>query len=227
MKRVAVLISGSGTNLQALLDWQQQRGKACQYEIIGVLSNKADAYGLTRAEQVGVSTAVIAHGDFPDRESFDARLVETLETWQPDVVVLAGFMRILTPVFTDHFLGRAINIHPSLLPKYKGLNTHQRALAAGDHEHGVSIHYVTSDLDGGPIIAQQRVPIEQGDTADTLQQKVHGQEHRLYPRVVEAMARGYIDYCPPHACLQGSPLNPPLDVEQLNEILGLDPAKPV
>ncbi len=226
MKRVAVLISGSGSNLQALLDWQHRRSEACQYEIIGVLSNRVDAYGLTRAEKAGVATCVIDHRAFPDREAFDARLVETLDAWRPDIVVLAGFMRILTPVFTDHFLGRAINIHPSLLPKYRGLNTHQRALAAGDTEHGLSIHYVTSELDGGPIIAQQAVPIETDDTPETLQQKVHAQEHRLYPRVVEAWEKGYIHYCAPHACLDDTPITHPLNREQLDAILGLDTDEP-
>lgn len=226
MKRVAVLISGSGSNLQALLDWQRHRGPACDYEIVGVLSNKADAYGLVRAAQAHVPTAVVSHQDFEDRESFDTQLVDTIEVWRPEIVVLAGFMRILTPVFTDHFLGRAVNIHPSLLPKYKGLNTHQRALEAGDTEHGVSIHYVTSELDGGPIIAQQSVPITPEDTPETLQQKVHQQEHRLYPRVVEAMAKDLITYCEPHACLQDQPLTQPLNVERLDALLGHPAAEP-
>ena len=138
--------------------------------------------------------------------------------------MLAGFMRILTPVFTDHYLGRAVNIHPSLLPKYRGLHTHRRALEAGDAEHGLSIHFVTSELDGGPIICQQAVPVEGQDTEESLQKKVHAQEHLTYPRVVEALARGLIRYCPPHACLHDTPLQKPLDLEALDALLADSPA---
>ena len=216
-KPVVVLISGSGSNLQALLDWSRRPDS--HYEIVGVLSNRPDAYGLTRAKQAGVPTATIDHTQFDTREAFDAALIEQIDLWTPAWVVLAGFMRILTPVFTDHYLGRAINIHPSLLPKYRGLHTHRRALEAGDAEHGLSIHFVTPELDGGPIICQQTVPIEADDTEQTLQQKVHAQEHLTYPRVVEALARGLISYCPPNACLRGTPMEKPLDLETLDALL--------
>lgn len=216
-KRVVVLISGNGSNLQALLDWTRTYPSA--YEVVGVLSNKPEAYGLVRAEKAGVPTQVIDHTAYPTRESFDEKLVETIDHWQPDIVVLAGFMRILTPVFTDHYLGRAVNIHPSLLPKYRGLHTHRRALEAGDKTHGLSIHYVTSELDGGPIILQQSIPITPKDTEQTLQEKVHQQEHLCYPRVVEGMTQERITYCHPHACVSGKPIVYPLNLEQLDALL--------
>lgn len=216
-KRVVVLISGSGSNLQALIDWSRTTDSA--YEIYGVVSNKTDAFGLTCAQQAKIPTTVVDHTCFSSREAFDEALVEAVDTWQPDIVVLAGFMRILTPVFTDHYLGKAVNIHPSLLPKYRGLHTHRRALTAGDKEHGLSIHYVTSELDGGPVILQEKVAITPDDTEATLQQKVHTQEHLCYPRVVEAMARGLTHYCAPLACVNEKPLNQPLNLEQLNALL--------
>ncbi len=216
-KRVVVLLSGSGSNLQALLDWTQ--AQPSRYEITSVLSNQAEAYGLVRAEQAGIPTQVIDHTCFPTREAFDEKLVESIGHWQPDIVVLAGFMRILTPVFTDHYLGKAVNIHPSLLPKYRGLHTHRRALEAGDKEHGLSIHYVTSELDGGPVILQEKITIQPEDTEASLKEKVHAKEHLCYPRVVEAIAREEITFCPPRACLHQAPLTTPLNLEQLNALL--------
>jgi phosphoribosylglycinamide formyltransferase-1 len=188
--RIVVLISGSGTNLQALID-------ACKTndypgEIVGVLSNKADAYGLTRAENAGITTAAISHINFDSRESYDQALISKIDQFKPDVVVLAGFMRILTPAFVQHYQGKLLNIHPSLLPKYQGLNTHQRAIDAGDQEHGVSVHFVTEELDGGPVILQAKVPIFDGDEADDLASRVHEQEHRIYPLVVKWFCNGRV-----------------------------------
>lgn len=182
MKRIVVLISGSGTNMQAIVE-------ACKAhriagEVVAVISNKAGVGGLGKAQAVGIETAVLSHKDFATRETYDAELLKLIDGYQPDLVVLAGFMRILTPEFTRHYHGRMLNIHPSLLPKYKGINTHQRALDAGDTEHGVSVHFVTEELDGGPVILQATVPIFPEDTASDLQQRVHTQEHAIYPLVV-------------------------------------------
>jgi len=182
-KRIVVLISGSGSNLQAILD-QTRTGKI-NGEVVAVISNRPDAYGLTRAEQAGVDARLLDHRDFADREQFDQALMELIDAYRPDLVVLAGFMRILTPELVRHYTGRLLNIHPSLLPKYKGLHTHQRALEAGDERHGCSVHFVTEELDGGPIIIQASVPIAADDTADSLQQRVHRLEHRIYPLAVE------------------------------------------
>jgi phosphoribosylglycinamide formyltransferase-1 len=181
--RIVVLISGSGTNLQAIID-------ACESadypgSVVGVVSNKNDAYGLTRAQNANIDTVSLSHKDFESRDSYDQALVAKIEQFSPDIIVLAGFMRILTPAFVQHFQGKLLNIHPSLLPKYQGLNTHQRALDAGDKEHGVSVHFVTEELDGGPVILQAKVPVFDGDTSDDLAARVHEQEHRIYPLVVK------------------------------------------
>lgn len=181
--RIVVLISGNGTNLQALID-------ACNDvrfsgEVVAVLSNKADAYGLTRAQQANIANQAISHKDFATRELYDQALVEKIDSYQPDLVVLSGFMRILTAEFVQHYQGRLVNIHPSLLPKYQGLNTHERAIEAGDNEHGASVHFVTEELDGGPVILQAKVPIFDGDSIEDLAQRVHEQEHRIYPLVIK------------------------------------------
>ncbi len=148
-------------------------------------ANNADAYGLTRAANANIATATLSHKDFACRETYDQALMLAIDEFKPDVVVLAGFMRILTPAFVQHYQGRLLNIHPSLLPKYQGLNTHQRAIDAGDKEHGVSVHFVTEELDGGPVILQAKVPVFDGDTSDDLAERVHEQEHRIYPLVVK------------------------------------------
>lgn len=181
--RIVVLISGSGSNLQAIIDASNQDDY--QGKVVGVLSNKADAYGLTRAQNAGIETVTLSHKDFDSREQYDLSLIEKIDAFKPDVIVLAGFMRILTAEFVQHFQGKLLNIHPSLLPKYQGLNTHQRALDAGDKEHGVSVHFVTEELDGGPVILQAKVPVFDGDTSDDLAERVHEQEHRIYPLVVK------------------------------------------
>ena len=178
-KRLAVLISGRGSNMQAFID-------ACRLgdldaEIAVVLSNNPDAQGLARAKEAGIDTLCINHRDYEDRESFDQAMVDALTPYAPDLVILAGFMRILTPVFITPFTGKLLNIHPSLLPKYPGLHTHQRALDAGDEEAGVTVHFVTPELDGGPPIIQARVPINEGDTADSLAARVINEEHVIYP----------------------------------------------
>ncbi|SEL04263.1 formyltetrahydrofolate-dependent phosphoribosylglycinamide formyltransferase [Colwellia chukchiensis] len=180
--RIVVLISGSGTNLQAIIDASKQDNYSG--DVVAVVSNNADAYGLTRAQDANIATAVLSHKDFDTREDYDTALIEKINQYQPDLVVLAGFMRILTAKFVQKFQGRLINIHPSLLPKYQGLNTHQRAIDAGDTVHGVSVHFVTEELDGGPVILQAKVPIFPEDNAEDLAQRVHQQEHRIYPLVV-------------------------------------------
>lgn len=185
---VVVLISGSGSNLQALIDSIAHDGNPAR--IAAVISNRADAYGLTRAQNAGIATAVLDHKQFDGREAFDAALVEAIDAFDPQLVVLAGFMRILTPGFVNHYNGRLLNIHPSLLPKYKGLHTHQRALEAGDSEHGCSVHFVTEELDGGPLVVQAVVPVLADDSAESLAQRVHGQEHLIYPLAVRWFAEG-------------------------------------
>ena len=184
---VVVLISGSGSNLQALIDRQDADNPA---RIGAVISNRADAYGLVRAQNAGIPTAVLDHKAFAGREAFDAALIETIDAYRPDLVVLAGFMRILTPAFVQHYQGRLLNIHPSLLPKYKGLHTHQRALEAGDAEHGCSVHFVTEELDGGPLVVQAVVPVMADDTPETLAERVHAAEHQIYPLAMHWFAQG-------------------------------------
>ncbi|WP_113906339.1 phosphoribosylglycinamide formyltransferase [Aliidiomarina celeris] len=181
-KRIVVLISGSGTNMVNIVE-QCQLGRI-QGSVVAVISNKASAAGLEKATQFGIATAVVAHQDYSDRNDYDRALGDCVASFNPDVVVLAGFMRILGSEFVRRFTGKALNIHPSLLPKYKGLHTHQRALENGDSEHGVSVHFVTEELDGGPVILQAKVPVFAGDTVDDLQARVHEQEYRIYPLVV-------------------------------------------
>ncbi|MDX1451006.1 MAG: phosphoribosylglycinamide formyltransferase [Oleiphilaceae bacterium] len=186
--RIVVLISGSGSNLQALIDAVNE--EALNGEIVAVISNKASAFGLQRAEQADIKTAVIDHAKYESREHFDAALLKEIEKYRPDLVVLAGFMRILTDDFVRRYTGRMLNIHPSLLPKYPGLNTHQRAIEAGDKEHGVTVHFVTPELDSGPNIIQAKVPILPQDTAETLAKRVQEQEHVIYPIAVKWFVEG-------------------------------------
>lgn len=183
---VLVLISGSGSNLQALIDAQP----GASYSIVGVISNAADAFGLERARRAGIPAEVLSHRAFPERAAYDEALADLIDRFQPGLVALAGFMRILTPGFVARYSGRLMNIHPSLLPKYRGLHTHQRALDAGETEHGASVHFVTEELDGGPVIIQARVPVLPGDDAQTLAARVLAQEHRIYPRAVGWFAEG-------------------------------------
>lgn len=185
---VVVLISGSGTNLQAIID--RANDGSLPVTICAVISNRPGVKGLERAHQAGIATAVIDHRQYAEREDFDRALMGAIDSHHPDLVVLAGFMRILTPAFAQHYRGRMMNIHPSLLPKYPGLHTHQRALDAGDGEHGVTVHFVTEELDGGPAIIQARVPVLPGDTAETLAQRVLQREHVIYPQAIAWFAQG-------------------------------------
>ncbi|BAQ82393.1 phosphoribosylglycinamide formyltransferase [Pseudomonas sp. St29] len=185
---VVVLLSGTGSNLQALID--NARTDDSPVRIAAVISNRADAYGLQRAQEAGIPTRFLDHTAFEGRETFDQALIELIDTFQPKLVVLAGFMRILSAGFVRHYQGRLLNIHPSLLPKYKGLHTHQRALEAGDTEHGCSVHFVTEELDGGPLVVQAVIPVELHDSPQSLAQRVHIQEHRIYPMAVRWFAEG-------------------------------------
>ena len=213
-KNVVILISGRGSNMEVFLE-ASSRG-LLDGTIVRVISNRPDAQGIVTAKQRGIATAVIDHKTFKTREAFDAALAQEVATARPDVIVLAGFMRILTPVFIDRFLGKLVNIHPSLLPKYTGLNTHQRAIDAGDSEAGATVHYVTNELDGGPAILQARVTIEDFDTSATLASKVLEVEHRIFPeavnwhlqeRVVHAEQGAYLDgkLLPPGGATWGDP----------------------
>lgn len=212
-KRIVVLISGSGSNLQAIIDACTQQTIAG--EICAVISNRADAYGLERARQSNIPAHVVSHKDYDSRENYDVALQTNIDQFTPDLVVLAGFMRILTPRFVQHYQGKMLNIHPSLLPKYQGLHTHQRAIDAGDSEHGVSVHFVTEELDGGPVIQQAKVLIETSDTAETLAAKVLKEEHQLYPRVINW-------FCEERLIMNGQ--HAQLDAECL-PVSGADPAK--
>lgn len=198
---VVVLISGSGSNLQALID--SLAGGDTPAAIRAVISNRADAYGLERARQAGIETCFLDHKSYADRESFDAALVQAIDGFDADLVLLAGFMRILSADFVRHYQGRLLNIHPSLLPKYKGLHTHQRALEAGDAEHGCSVHFVTEELDGGPLVVQAAIPVESDDTPETLAQRVHVQEHVIYPLAMRWFAEGRVRLGEQGATLDG------------------------
>lgn len=178
MKKIVILISGRGSNMEALV----KAGLPC--EIAAVISNDPAAKGLAFAEAHGIRTAVVPHRDYADRESFDAALAETIDGFAPDLVILAGFMRILTPGFVRRYEGRMFNIHPSLLPSFTGLHTHRRALEEGVKVHGCTVHFVTAELDHGPIVAQAAVPVEQDDDESTLSARVLQQEHRIYPQAV-------------------------------------------
>ncbi len=205
MKSIVVLISGGGSNLQAIID-------ACATGFIAgrisaVISNKANVYGLQRAAEADIPAVLLDHKAYPDRQSYDAALTLAIDSYQPDLVVLAGFMRILTAEFVEHYQGRLLNIHPSLLPKYQGLNTHQRALDAGDQQHGCSVHFVTAELDGGPVALQAKVPIFAGDDASLIAERVHEQEHRIYPLVVRWFCQGRLQQQADKALLDGQILS--------------------
>ncbi len=186
MKRIVILISGRGSNMEALL----KAKLPC--EVAAVISNKANAAGLEIAKQQGVATAVIPHKDYANREAFDAALAHEIDRFQPDFVVLAGFMRILTASFVNHYAGRLINIHPSLLPAYTGVDTHERALKDGVKVHGCTVHFVTADLDHGPIIIQAAVPVLQDDTPASLSARVLHEEHRIFPQAVRWLCNGNV-----------------------------------
>jgi len=209
---VVVLISGGGTNLQALID-----GAAAgePFAIAGVISNRPGAGGLARAERAGIPTATIDHTAYDGRETFEAALADGIDRFAPGLVCLAGFMRILTPGFVARYRGRMLNIHPSLLPRYRGLHTHQRAIDAGDAEHGATVHFVTEELDGGPRIVQARVPVHPDDTAEVLAARVLAQEHRIYPLAVRWFAEGRLRLGPDGAALDGRALAAPVRLEDV------------
>ncbi|WP_394521485.1 phosphoribosylglycinamide formyltransferase [Pantoea sp. SGAir0184] len=206
MKKLVVLISGNGSNLQSILD-------ACESgringSVAAVFSNKASAYGLTRAQLASVPAHALSAQDFTDRDAFDRQLMQQIDAYAPDLVVLAGYMRILSPAFVAHYHDRLLNIHPSLLPKYPGLHTHRQALANGDAEHGTSVHFVTDELDGGPIILQARVPVFTDDDEAEISARVQHQEHAIYPLVISWFVEGRLQMRAGKAWLDGEPLPP-------------------
>ncbi len=192
MKNIVILISGGGSNMAAIVRASQQQDWARRYgaRVAAVVSNKAEASGLVFAREQGIATEVLDHRPFPSREAFDAELAQVIDRHAPSLIVLAGFMRILTPGFVAHYEGRMINIHPSLLPAFTGLHTHQRAIDAGCRFAGCTVHRVTAELDVGPILEQAVVPVLPGDTAQALAARVLVQEHLIYPRAVAQLMRG-------------------------------------
>lgn len=184
---IVVLISGSGSNLQAIIDALSKQ--SINAEIKTVISNKANALGLDRARKAGIDSVFIDHTEFTNRLSFDQAMIEEIDKHNPELIILAGFMRILSDEFVNHYTGRLINIHPSLLPNFKGLNTHQRAIDAKHSKHGVSVHFVSNELDGGPVIAQAEVPVHSDDNAEALRLRVLEQEHIIYPQVTQWFAQ--------------------------------------
>lgn len=212
----AILISGSGTNLQAFID--AVRDQTLDLDIVLVLSNKADATGLERARKAGIETTCISNSDFALREQFDAAVAATLDRFEPDLIILAGFMRILTASFVARFEGRILNIHPSLLPAYPGLHTHQRVIDAGDPWHGSTVHFVTTELDGGPAIIQARVPVMPDDNADVLAARVLKVEHQIYPRAAGLMAAGRLQFREGKAWLDGELLQVPIRFETATDL---------
>lgn len=191
MKNIVILISGGGSNMAAIV--RAAQSEQWPARIAAVISNKADAGGLAFAEANGIATAVVPSKEFATREEFDATLRSVIDMYEPDLVVLAGFMRILTAPFVEHYAGRMLNIHPSLLPHFPGLHTHRQALAAGHQRHGATVHIVTAELDHGPVLGQAEVEVLPGDTEDTLAARVLQQEHILYPRVI----RSFIEHGAP------------------------------
>jgi phosphoribosylglycinamide formyltransferase-1 len=191
MKNIVILISGRGSNMESVV--RAARAEQWPARIAAVISNKADAGGLAFAQANGIPTAVVPSKEFSSRAEFDAVLQDTIDRFEPDLVVLAGFMRILTPPFVEHFAGRMLNIHPSLLPKFPGLATHRQALDAGEARHGATVHVVTAELDHGPVLGQAEVEVLPGDTEATLSARVLVQEHILYPRVIRDFIEGRFD----------------------------------
>ena len=200
--RVVVLISGNGTNLQAIVD---QSSKA-HYQVVGVIANKADAYGLQRAAEAEIASSLVVATAGETRDQYDQRLQQAIDSYEPDVIVLAGFMRILSNALVERYQGKMLNVHPSLLPRHMGLNTHQRAIDAGDSEHGASVHFVVPELDAGPVILQAKVPVFEDDTAELLAARVHEQEHAIYPLVVKWFAEGRLQMQHGKALLDDSEL---------------------
>lgn len=208
---VVVLISGRGSNLRAIA--AQARAGQLPIEIRAVVSDRAEAAGLAWSRDAGLHCEVLPPADFQDRATYDDALAALVARFEPGLVVLAGFMRILGPAFVDRYSGRAMNIHPSLLPWHRGLHTHRRALAAGDTEHGASVHFVTRELDGGPVVLQARVPVRTDDDEDSLAQRVLEQEHRIYPMAIEWFAAGRLQWREGAAWLDGRRLDAPVVIQ--------------
>ncbi|MCH1918900.1 phosphoribosylglycinamide formyltransferase [Shewanella sp. A3A] len=200
--RVVVLISGNGSNLQAIID---QSSKA-PYQVVGVITNKADAYGIQRAAEADIATSTVLAQTGESRDQYDQSLQQAIDSYEPDLIVLAGFMRILSDALVQRYQGKMLNVHPSLLPRFTGLNTHQRAIDAGDSEHGASVHFVVPELDAGPVILQAKVPVFDDDTAELLAARVHEQEHAIYPLVVKWFAEGRLTMTDGVALLDGNQL---------------------
>lgn len=215
MKNIVVLISGQGRNLQALIEAQQ--AGHINGRIAAVVSNKADAGGLAHAREAGILTEVVPHIDYADRSVFDTALAAVIERHHPDIVVMAGFMRVVGDDFTRRFSGRMLNIHPSLLPKHPGLKTHQRALEAGDTEHGATVHFVTAELDGGPPVIQGRLSVDPQDTVQTLSKRVMRDiELKIYPQAVAWMARGELKLQNEQVWFRGQRRTVPLSLNDLD-----------
>lgn len=211
--RIVVLVSGSGSNLQAIIDGVSSGD--IPGEIAAVFSNRPSVKGLERAETAGIQAVTVDHKVFESREAFDRQMISEIDSFEPDLVVLAGFMRVLTAEFVEHYQGRLINIHPSRLPKYRGLHTHQRALEAGDSEHGASTHFVSAELDGGPVILQSRLEILSHHTADSLADDLLKQEHMIYPLTVKWFCQGRLKLASNQVNFDDQPLESPLQLDSL------------
>ncbi len=201
---IVVMISGNGSNLQALID----NRASGNFAISAVVCNEPGAFGLERAARAGIPTVLLNHRDFPNREEFDQALISRIDDFSPDLLVLAGYMRILSSAFVQHYEGRILNIHPSLLPDYRGTNTHQRVLDAGERLHGVSVHFVTEELDGGPVILQTQIDVSAADTRESLMRRIAEQEHRMYPEVVSWFCSGRLKVQDNTVWLDGERLGP-------------------
>ncbi len=204
----AILISGSGTNLQAFID--AARDGSLDLNIAVVVSNRPDAYGLVRARDAGIATECVRNEDYPERAAFDEALADTLKKYEPGLLILAGFMRILTRQFVRRFEGKILNIHPALLPKFPGLNTHQRVIDAGETLHGSTVHFVTEELDAGPRILQGRVPVLADDTESRLSARVQAVEHKIYPQAAALFASGRLEFRDGKSWLDGAMLDEPV-----------------
>ena len=210
--RTVVLLSGTGTNFQAILD--RAASGSLDIEPVGALSDRPEAQGLERARRAGIPAIAMPRGDFPDARSWWDEIAARLRALSPDVLVMAGFMRILPSELCREYKGRVLNIHPSLLPRFPGLNTYRRVLAEGDRWHGTTVHFVTEDLDAGPRVAQARIRVGRGDDEDSLRARVQACEHVLYPRVLEWMSQGRLAMSARHATLDGSDLIEPVVFEE-------------
>jgi phosphoribosylglycinamide formyltransferase 1 len=212
MMPVVILISGRGSNMLAIAE--AARAGKIPVRIAAVISNREDAPGLASARALGIATAIVSHQEHADRTAYDRALIAAIRSYSPGLVVLAGFMRILGPEFVHEFAGRLFNIHPSLLPAHRGLHTHRRVLDAGERFHGCSVHFVTDELDGGPVVLQAQVTVQPGDTPETLSARVQVLEHKIYPQAIEWFATGRLKWTHGNIELDGQPLNQPVVIEE-------------